>query len=575
QDKRVAQVTLDAALTGVGLRGAPMPEQATPARLAFERVEAQARWRNSAQGWRLDAPHLRLGSSDAPQVLDGLVATGGTGFSLRAGQIDGGPLLALLALGDRFDPGLRRWLLGAAPEADVRDLSIVRDERGRVRAQARLEGLRFASLGDTPGLAGLAGTLSGDAHGFGFVPDPDAVVRFDWPAGFGAPHQVGLRGEIVGWREGDGLHVGTPALRVEGEGYAADMRGGVWFQNDGTRPVLDLATVLDEAQVPVARRFWVRHVMPDAAERWLDGALVAGSVREGRAVLRGDLDDWPFSAAAGGEYRGLFHAQARLGRATVRFQQDWPALEEFDAVATFVNDGFRVQGNGMIAGVQVRDIVGSLDHYSQAVLDVRARPAGDAGKVLALLQRSPLRRGTEDTLESLSAAGPLAATFALTLPLHGAGTRPTVAGEIDLRGVTLGDARWKLELQQVHGLARYDRHGFRGDGLSAVRDGTASALSLRAGRGHVRDAASSFEAELAAPLSAEELLQQAPRLAWLAPYIDGRSRWQVGVAVARATRPGEAAATRLQLRSNLVGTALDLPAPLRKPAAEALPTTVT
>src|SRR5690606_14183115 len=210
QDKRVAQVTLDAALTGVGLRGAPMPEQATPPRLAFERVEAQARWRNSAQGWRLDAPHLRLGSRDAPQVLDGLVATGGAGFSLHAGQIDGGPLLALLALGDRFDPGLRRWLLGAAPEADVRELSIVRDERGRVRAQARLQGLGFASVGDTPGVAGLAGTLSGDAQGFGFVPDPDAVVRFDWPSGFGAPHRLTLRGDIVGWREGDGLHVGTP-----------------------------------------------------------------------------------------------------------------------------------------------------------------------------------------------------------------------------------------------------------------------------------------------------------------------------------------------------------------------------
>src|SRR5690606_14401815 len=321
--------------------------------------------------------------------------------------------------------------------------------------------------------------------------------------------------------------------------------------------------------------FWVRHVMPDAAERWLDGALVAGSVREGRAVLRGDLDDWPFSAATGGEYRGLFHAQAHLHRATVRFQEDWPALEELDAVATFVNDGFRVQGNGMIAGVPVRGIEGSLDHYKHGVLDVRARPAGDAGKVLALLQHSPLRHGIEDTLDSLSASGPLAATFALSLPLHGAGARPSVTGEVDLRGVTLGDARWKLELQQVRGLARYDRHGFRGDGLSAVRDGTASALSLRAGRGHVRDAASSFEAELAAPLSAEELLQQAPRLAWLAPYIDGRSRWQVGVAVARATRPGQPAATRLQLRSNLVGTTLDLPAPLRKPATGALPTTVT
>src|SRR5690606_18289512 len=134
----------------------------------------------------------------------------------------------------------------------------------------------------------------------------------------------------------------------------------------------------------------------------------------------------------------------------------------------------------------------------------------------------------------------------------------------------------------------YDRHGFRGDGLSAVRDGTASALSLRAGRGHVRDAASSFEAELAAPLSAEELLQQAPRLARLAPHIDRRSRWRVGVAVARAarpgrpggvpvrraTRPGQAPAARLQRRSDLVGTVLDLPAPLRQPATGALPTTV-
>src|SRR5690606_1249736 len=45
--------------------------------------------------------------------------------------------------------------------------------------------------------------------------------------------------------------------------------------------------------------------------------------------------------------------------------------------------------------------------------------------------------------------------------------------------------------------------------------------------------------------------------------------------VARATRPGGAAATRLQLRSDLVGTALELPAPLRKPAAGALSTTIT
>lgn len=574
RDKRVTQATLDAALTGVSLRGAALTGRDGSPRLAFERVEARARWQQSAEGWRLDAPQLRLGTADAPQVLDGLAAAGGERFALRAGQIDAGPLLSLLALGDRLDPGLRRWLLGAAPQAVIRDLAVARDGHGRMQAQASVQALRFASVGDTPGLDGLAGTLSGDAQGFRFVPDADAVVRFDWPSGFGAPHPVTLRGDVVGWREGEGLRIGTPALRVQGEGYAADVRGGIWFQNDGTRPVLDLAAELDDAQVSVARRFWVRHLMPDAAERWLDDALVAGSVRGGRAVLRGDLDDWPFGTREGGQHRGIFDARARLDDATVRFHEGWPALEKLDADVAFVNDGFSVQGAGAIAGVEVDDIRVRLDHYSTALLDVRARPAGDAGKVLALLRHSPLRKGIEDTLDSLSASGPLAATFALSLPLDGSGVPPGVDGEVDLRGVAMGDARWNLELQRVRGLARYDRHGFRGEGLAAMHDGRASTLSLRAGRGHVRDPGASFEAELDAELSTAELLEQAPRLAWLRPHMSGRSQWQVGVTVARSARPG-AAATRLQLRSNLVGTALDLPEPLRKPAADTLPTTVT
>src|SRR5690606_14956421 len=58
-----------------------------------------------------------------------------------------------------------------------------------------------------------------------------------------------------------------------------------------------------------------------------------------------------------------------------------------------------------------------------------------------------------------------------------------------------------------------------------------------------------------------------------APRVRGRSRWQVGVAIPRAQR-GAAAGARLQLRSSLEGTALDLPEPLAKPAAASLPATI-
>ena len=276
RDKRVTTVTVDADLDGLALRGSPVADGRAPPRMRFEQLRARARWQLTADGWRVDAPTLRIGAEGAPQVLDGLALAGGRHFALRAARLDAGPLLAALALGDRLDAGLRGWLLAAAPDARLADIAIAGGDGGRVRASARIESLRFGTVGDTPGLDGLAGALTGDEQGFRFVPDPSATVRFDWPSGFGAPHRVKLRGDIAGWRDGEGMRIATPALRVDGEGYAADVRGGLWFQNDGTRPAIDLVAALDEAQVPIAKRFWVRHLMPDAAERYLSTALFEG-----------------------------------------------------------------------------------------------------------------------------------------------------------------------------------------------------------------------------------------------------------------------------------------------------------
>ena len=574
RDKRVTTVTVDADLDGLALRGSPVADGRAPPRMRFEQLRARARWQLTADGWRVDAPTLRIGAEGAPQVLDGLALAGGRHFALRAARLDAGPLLAALALGDRLDAGLRGWLLAAAPDARLADIAIAGGDGGRVRASARIESLRFGTVGDTPGLDGLAGALTGDEQGFRFVPDPSATVRFDWPSGFGAPHRVKLRGDIAGWRDGEGMRIATPALRVDGEGYAADVRGGLWFQNDGTRPAIDLVAALDEAQVPIAKRFWVRHLMPDAAERWLDDALIGGSVRHGRAVVSGDLDDWPFSSLAGHQARGLFRAEAQLVDAVVKFQPGWPAADHLLGEAVFVNDGFSVKGRAQIAGVGVPALEARLEHYGQARLDVSAQAGGDAGKLLALLRASPLRKGLEDTLDSLSASGPVAATFTLGLPLHGGKDAPEVAGEVELRGAKLGDKRWHLEFEQVRGRARYDRHGFASGPLAVVRDGQAGTLALRAGEGHVRDAGQAFEAELDAALTAADLLQHAPDLAWLQPRVRGRSQWQVAVAIARAQPAARTAPVRLQLRSSLAGTSLDLPEPLQKPAAAALPTTI-
>src|SRR5690606_22842252 len=235
-----------------------------------------------------DARRLRVGAGEDAQVLDGLLLAGGARRALVAERIDAGGLLALLPLAPGLPPALADWLVATRPDAVLHEVELAGAAGAGLRAGARVQDLGIAVVGDAPGLRGLPDRVRGDAHGLVFTPDPAATVVFDWPSGFGPPaHALRLQGDIVAWPDAAGWQVRTPALRVDGRGYGADLRGGMVFQGDGTRPLIDLAAELDAARVPIAKRFWIRHLMPEAAVAWLDSALVDGQVLEGRAVVSG------------------------------------------------------------------------------------------------------------------------------------------------------------------------------------------------------------------------------------------------------------------------------------------------
>lgn len=563
---RITQVTADVALDHVGLRGAPLPGGAVP-RVTFPRVEALARWRQIDGGWRADAKRLRIDSVGKAQTLDGLVVAGGRRYALVADRIDAGPLLAAAALSDRLAPGLRVWMQNTRPQVALREVEVAGVRGGAMRAHAGIDAFGFDAVGNAPGLSGLAGVFDGDADGFTLKCDPDSPMRFDWPRGFGVAHTVSLQGMVAGWREGNGWRVGTPSLRVKGDGFGVHARGGLWWQGDGSRPWIDIATDIDEAQIPVAKGFWIRHLMSPKVVAWLDSALVGGRLHDGRAVVSGDLDDWPFR-----DRNGLFEARARLDDAVIRFQPDWPAVDGLGADVAFIADGFTVQGQGRLAGVGMRQIRAGIDHYRDGSLTVQAQGAGDATRLLELLRQSPLQKEHADTLKNVAASGPAEVTFDMDMPLR-PGATTAIKGTVALKDAKLADPRWKLAFDQVNGTAEYARGGFRADALKVRHEGQPGTLSLRAGADFVRDQGNVFEGGLDAQMSAPELLDRAPELAWLKPYVAGRSTWTVGIAIPKSL-PGRSVPAQLSLHSNLVGTALTLPEPLRKDAGEALATSV-
>ncbi|MDR2872337.1 MAG: TIGR02099 family protein, partial [Xanthomonadaceae bacterium] len=568
EQRQITEVTAAVKLQQLALEGAPLIDEDIDMRARLGQLRMQARWRRLADGWRFDAPVLRLGDDEQAQVLDGLLLAGGSRFVVDIERLQLGPLLKLMVLSDRLSPGQRYWLSRARPEAELSRLEVAGVRNGPLRVDGKLTDLSFAAVGMSPGLDGLTGRFTGDGEGWVLALDPRMHLRFDWRYGFGKTHDVVLDGQLAGWREEGGWRIASPMLQIRGSDFGADVRGGLVFQEKDHRPRIDVAVELSDAPITAAKGFWSETIIGEEAAEWLNVALEGGVLTGGQAVISGDFDDWPF---AGGV--GRFEAVGRIRDGKIRFQHDWPMLEQANLNVGFVNNGFQVQGTGILAGIAIKHIQASIADYHDSGLDVSAVGNGDAANFLGMLKKSPLRSQYQETLDNLAVAGPVQASFAMHLPLAEDTTNYTLGGKVTLRGARLAEKRWDLVFDAVNGEADYSSDGFVAPALTVNYQQRAGVLTLRAGSS-VRDPRQSFEGDLAMSLDVMELFERVPQMAWLKPYLNGRSDWTVGVAIPGDSPGGKDSSAQLNLRSNLIGTTLAFPAPLNKAAAVALPTIV-
>lgn len=534
-------------------------------RAVLPRLAGLADLQRTAGGWQLDyrSPAVR-------GVLPGSVSLAWTGAPggvlrarMRAQHLELAPLLPLAGLAPQAGPGLADWLARAAPHGRIGQLDLHWAGVHDFALDARLEGLGFAAAGRLPGVDALSATVRGDAEAIALeLPSQPLTLRY--PHVFRQPLAItALDATLALWRTDAGWHLGIAGLRFDAADFAGSARGEIGFRPGSAKPVLDLAATLRRGNVAAAKLFWPINVMPPGAVKWLDRALVGGSLDDGRIVFRGDTADWPFR-----DQQGRFAARAQFHAVTLAYSDAWPAAQGLDGTASFVDDGLSAEADaGSTLGNPLGHAVARIPDLNNAVLTLAAQGEGRNSQLMDFIRQSPIGRPHADVLRGLKIGGRARWQFTLVLPVHDVKST-VIEGQAELAAASLEQPRWQLAIHDIAGPLTFDRRGLDAASLSGRFRGQPATLALAIG-GATGDPATALRAGLTGTYDVPTLIRGYDVLKPFAAMSTGAAPVTLGLTV--ATPPGAATTTTtLTVDSRLQGIAITLPAPLAKPAAQPL-----
>jgi len=440
-----------------------------------------------------------------------------------------------------------------APQGTVTglDLTFALGSRGirPVSAMGRFQALGWQPARPIPGLEGLDGRFAYAAGAGIFTFQKSQSVFsahwiFDHPIHF---HFGGSNLRVH--TTGGGFTLAGTASRITSKGLTLALGAFTLARkNSASAPVITLSASAHNIDVHEAARDLPFGVFHPKLVHWLKHAFVSGVIPEADFIFRGPPARFPF-AQGGGHFRVRF----TLSAGEMHIAPGWPDLMIQKATGEFWDAGLTVRVvAGEQAGLSLAGDTLAIPDLGKGVLAIHGAFHGSGTQALGYLDSTPLSRRWAGLFTDLAITGPLAARLAITLPVK-ALSRLRIKGVADLLGIRAGLDRLP-SISEIHGKIDFDNLALRAPLLTGTLAGHRITLNAwtEDAKTHVQWVGALAPSFLSRILPAS-----------VASHIHGISMWR---GVLQYTPAHLKAPIHFALRSDLVGTALVLPAPLDKTA---------
>jgi len=480
-------------------------------------------------------------------------------------------IVALLRMSDFPEPALRDALAGLQPSGVIK--------QAHVRYNKYLQSAEYFVSGDVedisvqpwkkiPGISGLDGFVVANQDS-GMLKIDSRDMNVDLRPLFRNDHYLKrFEGQLL-WQQNDaGWLIAARELNLKNADIS--MRADVDFElpSDGRSPYLKVSSgfIGEPGSVSNTSRYLPVGIMRPSVVKWLDQAIVGGTVSNGGLIFQGRLKRFPFDLAD-----GKFEVRFALHDGLLNYFPKWPRLEELETEVIFAGRGMLINGvAGKLLGADMLATQVSIANLKAkpAILKINGKVSGATGDALDYIASSPLKKRFGSYLGNAEAQGLSDLDLSLTILLKPKGVPNTVelSGTMSLENSELLIANKAVDISQLNGEIQFTENSLSAKGISGKVLGLPASFSI-ATLGEGSSVHTQISASGASPVVAiTELLKVS-----LFDHFKGDIDWQAALLVpGKDSRLG----ADLTITSNLLGLETHLPAPLHKAATEEMPLNV-
>ncbi len=535
-------------------------------RLALSGLKGDLLYQKQDENWTLQLAGLRLRANDRQWQKTGLaIQKRDRQLDLSVSRLDLDALMPLLALLPDDSPA-------KAPMQALAPQGVLTDLRARAPAdnpfavsviQGSFHEVSLNAWKKLPGISNFSGEFQIQRNRARLELDTRAA-RVDLTPLFRAPLDIDrLQGALEWRRTGNGWVLQGSELALDTPDLSTISRLRVERLGEQP-PVMDIQTDFHHGNAAHASRYYPVGIMKPALVNWLDKAIVSGRVTQGSFLFHGPLarGHFPFHKTHDGHFEVAFDVEDL----ELAYRQDWPRLRKVAGHVRFHNNDLDIRvRQGRIYGSRISHARASIPSLKPLKpLELSGRLTGPGNDPLRLLRNSPLRHSFASRVRGMALEGNIDLALDLDIPLRPPkqGEKPEVrfAALVNFHTNRLILQQQELVLQNLRGQLRVDNAGLHTTELKALALGGDVDIDIAPDKQGSRITARGR-------LPAQGILAQFPRLRPLA--MTGSAGVRLDVHVPGLAHPEEA--TRLRIRSSLLGMALALPRPLGKKAEQNIP----